>query len=137
MKEAVERRPLRRSARVAAPGAGDRPKLVLYAIARHRHNGTELLRYRTLIDEDTLPVFSSKAAAEARLDTAPQDGGWYVRESYAGELISLVLGPFARVEWVAVDPPPGDRAPDAPPNLVYWKTFVDDLMEQRRAVPAP
>ena len=138
MKEAVERRPRRRKARGAAQGMDERPRLVLYTVARHRHNGTELLRSRSLIDEDTLPVFSSRAAAEDRLDPALREGQWYVRESYAGELISLIFGLYDRVEWVSVDPSPVDPETDAPPpNLVYWKSFVNDLMEQRCATSGP
>ena len=59
-------------------------------------------------DERTLPVFSGEGEAEmfVWLGGAFEDG-WRVRESSAGELISILYGPCAGVGSVALDPSPG------------------------------
>jgi hypothetical protein len=57
--------------------------------------------------EEAMPVFSHEEEAELflRLWKAGFDG-WQARESSAGELISVLYGPCASVERVALDPLP-------------------------------
>jgi len=61
--------------------------------------------------EQAVPVFSGEGEAEmfVWLGGAFEDG-WRVRESSAGELVSILYGPCARVGSVALDPSP-DMAP--------------------------
>jgi hypothetical protein len=53
-----------------------------------------------------LPVFSHEEEAELFLGLGGVADGWRVRESSAGELVSLLFGPCAGVESVALDPSP-------------------------------
>jgi hypothetical protein len=54
-----------------------------------------------------LPVFSFEEEAEMFLHLGGYDGyGWRTRESCAGELVSVLLGPCADVDGVALDPLP-------------------------------
>ena len=59
-------------------------------------------------DERVLPVFGGEGEAEifVWLEGTFEDG-WKVRETSAGELVSMLHGPFARVTRVALD-----RAPE-------------------------
>jgi hypothetical protein len=54
-----------------------------------------------------LPVFSHKEEAELFLYLAGYDGGWRVRESSAGEVVSVLYGLCADVNSVALDLLPG------------------------------
>jgi hypothetical protein len=55
-----------------------------------------------------LPVFSFEEEAEMFLHLGGYAAsGWRVRESCAGELASVLLGPCLDVEGVALDPLPG------------------------------
>lgn len=57
--------------------------------------------------EKSLPVFGFREEAEMFLRLGGRDGdGWHARESEAGELTSLLGGPCADVESVALDPLP-------------------------------
>ena len=58
--------------------------------------------------EQALPVFSGEGEAEmfVWLEGAFEDG-WRVRETSAGELVSILYGPCAGVGRVALDPSPG------------------------------
>ena len=62
--------------------------------------------------EQALPVFSFEEEAElfVRLGASFAGGGWLARETGAGELVSLLLGPLSGVERVALDPLPGRLA---------------------------
>ena len=52
-----------------------------------------------------LPVFSFEEEAEMFLNLGGYDGdGWRVRESYTGELVSVLCGPCIDVKGVALDP---------------------------------
>jgi hypothetical protein len=61
--------------------------------------------------EQALPVFSGEGEAEmfVWLEGAFEDG-WRVRETSAGELVSILYGPCAGVGRVALDPSPGMEA---------------------------
>ena len=52
--------------------------------------------------------------------------GWYVKTCTPGELFSLLAGPCARVEWVALDPRPGRSGGEAA-NVMPRENFVDYL----------
>ena len=55
---------------------------------------------------EVLPVFSFEEEAELFLRFGATDGCWLVRETAAGELASLLLGPLSGVEGVVLDPLP-------------------------------
>ncbi len=55
---------------------------------------------------EALPVFSHEEEAELFLCLGGIGEGWRVRESSAGEVVSLLFGPCAGVGSVALDPSP-------------------------------
>jgi hypothetical protein len=55
---------------------------------------------------EALPVFSHEEEAELFLRLGKIGDGWRVRESSAGEVVSLLFGPCAGVGSVALDPSP-------------------------------
>lgn len=54
---------------------------------------------------EVLPVFSHEEEAEAFLRLGAPGAGWQVRETMAGELVSILYGLCSGVEKVALDPP--------------------------------
>jgi hypothetical protein len=78
-----------------------------WLIARNENSRLEVLATRLAGAERALPVFSYEEEAEIflRLWEVGYDG-WQARESSAGELISVLCGPCASVERVALDPLP-------------------------------
>ena len=55
-------------------------------------------------DDEALPVFSHEEEAELFLCLGGVGDGWRIRESAAGEIISLLCGPCVGVESVVLDP---------------------------------
>ena len=78
-----------------------------------------------------MPVFGTAGAARGFLRRAGP-GGWRVRESTAGELVSLLSGCLPRVDRVALDPAAGD----AQPCSASKKEFVAALVGNPLAIPA-
>jgi hypothetical protein len=101
---------------------------VYYAIARHRNKGPELLCFPLGFGEETLPIFSSRGAAQSFVLSNGLGPEWYARASSTRELISLLLGPYADVERVLLDPPGGIVEEVAPAHLVRWDDFIDHLL---------
>lgn len=124
MAETVERYPGR-----GAAGSAKRPVLMHYGLARHGGNGLELLHVTLESGKEALPVFSSRRAAQSFLFSNALIQGWYARESYAGELTSLLCGLYAGIDWVQLDPLPEHlAAEDTPANLMRREDFVDYLL---------
>jgi hypothetical protein len=97
-----------------------------YVIARYKKEGLELLRVSLQTgDDEALPVFSYKKPAREFLRSGNFGAEWYVRESYNGELVSLLLGPYADVDWILPNPLPKPlAAEDALLNLLNRENFV-------------
>src|SRR5215216_1506543 len=79
-----------------------------------------------------LPVFSFEEEAQMFLHLGGYEGsGWRARESCAGELASVLLGPCADVEGVALDPLP-EMLEDGTLELVEVgrRRFVGQLLER-------
>jgi hypothetical protein len=79
-----------------------------------------------------LPVFSFEEEAEMFLHLGGYaDSGWRARESSAGELVSVLCGPCADVEGVALDPLP-EMLEDGTIGLVEVgrRRFVGQLLER-------
>lgn len=91
-------------------------------------------------EEVVLPVFSFEEEAELflRLGASFAGGGWLARETGAGELASLLLGPLSGVERVALDPLPG-RLAEMVIGLVSTDraTFIERLLMGKAEPPAP
>ncbi len=116
---------------ISPRGAGghEGPSRLRYLIARREGNRLEVLTLDTRPSRETLPVFTGAGAARSFLRYA--GGDWRVRESTAGELVSLLSSCLPRVDRVALDPAAGD----AQPCSASKKEFVAALMGEPLAIP--
>ena len=97
-------------------------------VVRDGEKRLEVLRIRLEGKGEVLPVFSAGWAARGYLFAEAPGGGWYVSTYTPGDLISLLVGPCAGVEWVALDPRPGPRSGGEVANLMPRENFVDYLL---------
>jgi len=80
-----------------------------------------------------LPIFSYEEEAQMFLHLGGYEGsGWRARESCAGELASVLLGPCADVEGVALDPLP-EMLEDGTIGLVWVgrRRFLGQLLASK------
>ena len=103
------------------------PAPLHYVVVRDGEKGLEVLRIRLEGKGDVLPVFSAAWASRGYLFAEAPGGGWYVSAFTPAKLISLLVGPCAGVEWVALDPRPGPRSGGEVANLMPRENFVDYL----------
>jgi hypothetical protein len=82
----------------------------LWIITCYRNNRMEVLTVDPDGDGGSLPVFSFKEEAKTFLGLSENDQEegrrWRIRETTAGELVSVLLAPCAEVRQVALDPMP-------------------------------
>ena len=118
-------------ARRSAERASRRPTDPAYWLILKNQNGLEVL---TLDCQKTLPVFSHEEEAEMFLRFGGVDDGWGVRESGAGELISVLCGLSADVKVVALDPLP-EMVAERTVGLVSLGRgrFIECITARRRA----
>ena len=103
---------------------------VRYLIVRNDNNRLNLFTRHTDGGE-TLPVFSSEPAARAFLRTNRCGAGWHVRESTAGELISLLMGHIADVDLVTLNPSSAAASNEVTGSETMDKRdFIGSLMEE-------
>lgn len=101
-----------------------------HLIVRRDNNRLNLLTLSTG-GREMLPVFSTELAARTFLRFSLLDAGWQVRESSAGELISLLMGHIADVDLVSLDPPLAAALDEsAPVELTTKKDFIGSLMRE-------
>jgi hypothetical protein len=125
----IERDRGRLTTRAGTTHNARQPVLLHYVIARYEANGPELLHVPLESGEEMLSVFTSEVAARDFLLSNALGQEWYVRQSYAGELVSLLLGLYAGIEWVLIDPRPEEHtAEDNPADIEHWESFVDYLL---------
>jgi hypothetical protein len=105
--------------------------LVHHVVARQGDKGLEVLCIPPEGKGETLPTFTARWTARGYLfaGEAP-GGGWYVRVCTPGELVSLLVGLYAGVEWVGLDPMPGRSGGEAA-NVMPRENFVDYLLYSR------
>ena len=104
-----------------------RPAPLHHVLARNGDEGLEVFVLQRGKGQ-VLPVFSAGWTARGYLFAEAPGGGWYVRACIPGELISLLVGPCAGVEWIALDPRPGPRSGGEAANLMPRENFVDYLL---------
>jgi hypothetical protein len=93
--------------RTAEQASRRAPGSSYWLIAKNETGRLEVLATGLADAEKALPVFSHEEEAEMFLRLWEVGfGGWQARESTAGELVSLLYGPCAGVECVALDPLP-------------------------------
>jgi hypothetical protein len=115
-------RPVRRSAR----------RLRYWMIANRRFGKIEALTEDPDGRGEGLPVFRFRDEAEMFLWLRGLGGGWEIRETTAGELVSLLYGPCADVGRVIFDPQPRIGAGGSvEPESVDRKKFVRTVMGAR------
>ena len=91
------------------------------------------MRVCTVGGGDGMPVFSREMEAASFLRAVGLEDGWWVRETSLGELVSLLLGPYADVSRVVLDPTAGDAGTPEGAAGVERRDFVDRLMRDSRA----
>ena len=105
--QAPRRAPRRAPGRAAGRAAGRAPGSTYWLIARNETSRLEVLATGLVGGEKAILVFSHEEEAELFLGLWEVGvGGWQARESSAGEIISVLCGPCASVERVALDPLP-------------------------------
>jgi hypothetical protein len=127
------------SATEASPrGAGHRegPSRSWYLIARREGNRLEVLTLAGQPHRDILPVFATAGAAWDFLRRGGVGGDWRVRESTAGELVSILVGHLPHVDRIVLDPVFGVSAGDAEPQSSSKKEFVSALLGEPLGAPA-
>jgi hypothetical protein len=92
--------------KVATPvaGAACGPSSRYWLIARNDNGPLEVLTI-DLDGQETIPIFSIREEAEMYMRYEVRGSLW-VRKTSAGELFSLLFGPYSGVEMVALDPLP-------------------------------
>jgi hypothetical protein len=118
----------RRKRRGLATGVPERSSAPLhYVVAKDGDKGLEVLRVPLRGNGEALPVFSAGWAARGYLFAEAPGGGWYVKTCTPDELVSLLVGPCAGVDWVALDTRPGRSGGEAA-NVMPWENFMDYLL---------
>jgi hypothetical protein len=105
-----------------------------WLIVKYRTGGMEVLRIKLANGEEALPVFSFVDEARMFFELGTSDG-WRVRETAAGELISILFGPCAGVRRVALDPLPGPDAALAGLVSMGREAFMESLLNMQRLPP--
>ncbi len=80
---------------------------LFWLIVKGEAGPMDVLRTSLASGAEVLPVFSFKEEARVFLEFGALDGGWRVRVTTVGELISIMSAPCAGVGRVALDPLPG------------------------------
>jgi hypothetical protein len=113
------------------PRSGPAPTTRRWMVARAGEGRLEPLCVRAGLWK-VLPVFSFEEEAQMFLHLGGyEESGWRARESCAGELVSVLLGPCLDVEGVALDPLP-EMLEDGTIELVEVgrRRFVGQLLER-------
>ncbi len=110
----------------------------LWIIISYQNNRMNVLTLDPDSDGGFLAVFSFKEEAEAFLSLLEDDqkSDWRSRQTAAGELVSILMGPCASVKRVALDPLPVlfSRAMLGLVS-VNRERFVQDLLEEHKGLP--
>jgi hypothetical protein len=113
---------------------GRRPVLSYWLITKNENDRLEVFTALLPDGEEALPVFSYEQEAELFLELRTAESGWRVRESTAGELISVLCGPCASATEVSLDPLP-EMVAEGALGLVSLsrERFVNLLLSRRTA----
>lgn len=82
------------------------PRVAVYWLTSRDDNGRSETLTMGRGGERRLPVFSFREEAEMFLSLRTLGAGWSVKQTTAGELVSVLMGPYSGVEFVALDPMP-------------------------------
>jgi hypothetical protein len=87
-------------------GPGRLPVLSYWLIAKNENGRIEVLTTLLAHGEEAIPIFSYEQEAELFLAFQAAGSGWQLKESTAGELVSVLCGPCASATEVSLDPLP-------------------------------
>jgi hypothetical protein len=117
-----------RKRRRLATGVSERsPAPLHYVVIKDGDKGLEVLRVSLQGNGEALPVFSAGWAARGYMFAEASGGGWYVKTCTPDELVSLLVGHCAGVDWVALDTRPGRGGGEAA-NVMPRENFMDYLL---------
>lgn len=116
---------------VTERGAARPPGPAYWLIAKNENCRIEVLTVGLAEGEEALPVFSFEEEAQMYLGFEASGDGWRIRETRAGELVSVLFGLCARVGHVTLDPLP-QMVTDETVRLLTLdrKSFVQDLLDE-------
>ena len=103
------------------------PAPLHYVVVKDGDHGLEVLRVSLRGNGEALPVFSAGWSARGYLFAEAPGGGWYVKTCTPVELVSLLVGSCAGIDWVALDSRPGRSGGEAA-NVMPWENFMDYLL---------
>ena len=112
------------------------PSRSWYLIARTEGNRLEVLTLAGQPHSDVFPLFTSAGSAWDFLLRGGVGEDWRVRESAAGELVSILVGHLPRVDRVVLDPVFGVSAGDEEPQSTGKKEFISILLGEPLVAPA-
>jgi hypothetical protein len=79
-----------------------------WLIAKHGISGMDVLTIHLGDGAEALAVFTFEEQARVFVDSrfGASGAGWETRQTWPGELASVLCGPCSAANWVALDPPP-------------------------------
>jgi hypothetical protein len=109
----------------------------LWVITSYENNRMDLYTIYPDLDGGFLAVFSFEEEAEAFLwllgDEEKKQQGWHSEQTTAGGLVSVLLGPYADMKRVALDPLPLPVGKAMLPLVSMNRDpFLQYLLEERR-----
>jgi hypothetical protein len=107
----------------------------LWIITSYQNDQMELLTIDPDVEGSFLAVFSFEEEAEAflHLSVVGEKKKWHSKQTKVGELVSVLLGPYAEVKQVAFDPLPLPLGRAMLPLVsVPRETFLQYLSEDRK-----
>ncbi len=88
-------------------GTGNMARRASYwTIAREGSCHSETLTIDTDGGDEALAVFGFREEADLFLSFQGTSDGWHIRETTAGELVSVLYGPHSGIERILIDPLP-------------------------------
>lgn len=107
----------------------------LWLIVRHRTGGMETLKTPLTMGGEALPVFSFEDEARMFLWLGMFDDDWRIRETGAGEVISMLYSLCAGVDSLVLDPLPVPFAGSNGFLSMEREAFMDFACEKGRGAP--
>ncbi len=77
---------------------------LFWLIVKHENCRIKIFTIESGSGRETLPIFGHKEEAEIFLWLNSLETDWRVRKTTAGDLVSVLCGPYANVKKVALDP---------------------------------
>src|SRR5829696_6465629 len=108
-----------------------------WLIAKHGVSGMEVLTIHLGGGAEALAVFASEEGARVFVDSrfGASGEGWEARQTWPGELASVLCGPCSAAKRVALDPPPEavEKGKSARLRAVDRDDFLGMLLGERPA----